>query len=131
MDKKLAEAIDKANARLNQERADKEAAISKKIQEEAPPINVRRYLDVSTANLTQAECEGMEQSELILTRSFEYGAWVYVGSSKPGQGQDIEAIRGDFPNLAAVMDVARKFECTWILFDCDGPEIDGLPVFDW
>lgn len=38
----------------------------------------------------------------------------------------------DLPNdLTNVLEFARKNDADWINIDCDGPEIETLPTYDW
>lgn len=33
--------------------------------------------------------------------------------------------------LATLLKIARASGCKWLRLDCDGPEMDGIPTFDW
>ena len=46
---------------------------------------------------------------------------------------DVGIIRAnDLPaEIHAALDVAKRENCEWIMWDCDGPCIDELPQFAW
>jgi hypothetical protein len=55
---------------------------------------------------------------------WEYGWMLYCG----GHGDEVPEM---FPELPAIFAKARAHGCEWVRFDCDGPEVEGLAVFDW
>jgi hypothetical protein len=85
---------------------------------------VRKYLDASTGNLPHDEFIEMENHTIV--RQHPYGSWVWV---RPAD--DMGNLPDEFPNLAAIMAVAREHDCSWINFDQDADPLDGMPLFDW
>lgn len=87
--------------------------------------NVRKFLDVSTSNLTKATAQRFEDGEgWHQSMSGEYGWLVYV----PEEGNT----RDDAPDdLKAVIAFAQQHACDYILFDRDADPVGGLPVYDW
>ena len=94
---------------------------------------VYKYLECSTAHLTQADCEALdEHPEGIVCYPYEEGAWVYVGGPHTSKGGvNIDKIEKMLPSLAACMRKARTLGCTDIKFDRDGEEHDDLPTYEW
>jgi hypothetical protein len=104
---------------------------------------VLRYLDLSTAHLTQREAEevcggpsgqyvmgDLDHSPRLIQH--EYGAWVHVPAiDETTDEQDHAALAATRPNLAACIVRARELGCTWINFDQDADTEPGLPTFDW
>jgi hypothetical protein len=100
---------------------------------------VYRYLDLSTAHLTEREA-----NELSLAYSFgdldhsprviphDYGAWVNVPDLDGAwDEQDTAALEKSRPNFAACIARARKLGCNWINFDADAEQDSDLPTFEW
>lgn len=90
--------------------------------------NVRKFLDVSTANLTEDEAALVGDTENIIYSVHSHGMWVWVA---PDDVHDKGIAERGYPNLVAVMKVARELDCPWINFDADAETLDGLPTFDW
>jgi len=98
---------------------------------------IGRYLDLSTAHLTQREaCSAAER----LARSgprvieHEYGLWVHVSQEDSESFEsDIQHLHADFPTLLAVIRYARALgaDVFWINFDADGARCEHLPVHEW
>lgn len=105
---------------------------------------VYRYLDFSTAHLTEREADelcgsgptgvyvmgDLDHSPRVVTH--EYGAWVHVPALDGAWGEeDQDALEKSRPNLAACLDRARELDCNWINFDQDAERDPDLPTFDW
>lgn len=96
---------------------------------------VFRYLDLSTAHLTEAEMCAVEADFPALDDAgprvivHEYGAWVNVAS-------DPEAVEPPdfaehYPNVIACLRRARELDCEWINFDRDAQADEALPTYNW
>lgn len=82
---------------------------------------LRLFLDCSTAHLSPAARAYIEAGKAIAS-STPYGWFVY-GNEEPDEHMP--------PDLKAVMDYTRLLGAEYVNFDCDAPEIDNLPTFDW
>lgn len=96
----------------------------------ANPSYVRRILDISTVHISQETGQLLDHwattekpRPAIVFNKDHYGWLVYVPSET-----NHEALPAD---LHACMDLARSHDCDWIMFDCDGVDIDELPVYEW
>ena len=50
-----------------------------------------------------------------------YGYFVVISEIDPGWPHD----------LVQILTWAKNQGCTWLMLDCDGPEMPELPVYDW
>lgn len=103
---------------------------------------VYRYLDLSTAHLTEREMNelsspfsfgDLDNSPRVIVH--EYGAWVNVPHHVEDGGswteEDTESLRTSRPNLLACIARAHDLDCSWINFDADAAIETDLPTFDW
>jgi len=61
--------------------------------------------------------------EEIICDQYEYGFRVWTGQ---------EFLRSDkIFNILNLTEIARKQGCKWLVLDRYGPQLEGLPVFDW
>jgi hypothetical protein len=98
---------------------------------------VYRYLDLSTAHLTEAEdaelrsrLADLEHSPRVIVH--DYGYWINVPDLDGSwDAEDTVALHKALPNLASCIDRARSYGCTWINFDRDAGQDATLPTFDW
>lgn len=94
---------------------------------EAPPVRdyvdleIARMLVLTTGHLTHETANKMTSLPTAIFEKSEYGFFCYVS-------EDTDELPTD---LEACIHYARSRSCEWLMFDCDGPIIDGLPVFDW
>ena len=104
-----------------------------------------KTLDCSTAHISKAtadrlmlqkslvdRADGDESPEylpLIVYDKDEYGWFIKV----PGKEDlDLSLVREELPgDLYLVLRYALESKCSWIVFDCDGADVEGLPKFDW
>jgi hypothetical protein len=97
---------------------------------------VYRYLDLSTAHLTEPEMEAVNARFADVDEStprvipHEYGAWVNVPDLRSMPDGD-DAIVANYPNVAAVIKRARALDCEWVNFDQDASHDDVLPTYEW
>ncbi len=91
---------------------------------------VHRYAVVSTGMMSLLDMKTMQFDARNPTPGspiiYEYpeGFWVYCAS----ESDDFE---GYSDNVKKIIEDARKQEITYIQFDRDGPQIEGLKVHDW
>ena len=88
---------------------------------QAPEI--AKMLTLSTGHLRESTREWIDAAAGTFASypKGDYG-WFMYASEAPGE---------DYPNeLIVCMNRARELGCEWIMFDVDGPELDGLVVFE-
>lgn len=93
--------------------------------------NIRKFLDISTGHLPPSERERIDDGEagpLAYPHPDGYGWFVYVPED-PDMWQDDEDDDA-MPALLACMKRARALGCDYILFDCDAPIDEELPVYN-
>lgn len=89
------------------------------------PAETATMLVLSTAHLRQSTCETWLREECSCAHEKQGVGWFVYVCEDPAQG-------GAAPNeLLAIFEFAREHGCLWIMFDCDGPQQDGLVVYDW
>lgn len=83
---------------------------------------IAKMLVLSTGHLTEDACNRY-LDDVDAYRKGEYGWFVYA----PGfQHFD------DVPlSLLDCLGYAQDLGCDWIMFDCDGPSVDGLTYYEW
>lgn len=72
--------------------------------------NVRKYLDVSTSNLTEEEANFRYDTENVIHTEHGFGAWVWV---PPDDEYDSGIRDRGYVNLVAVIKIARELGCPW------------------
>lgn len=87
----------------------------------------RSFLDLSTGHLTLETRRAMavtaNRSGYNITMANEFGWLCYL--SEDGAGAD--AFGADMNDC---IELAQALGCEFILFDCDGPQSDGLPYYE-
>lgn len=101
-------------------------------------VEIRRSLVLSTAHLREATDKAMEafadadattplDLDPVANLSYDavmYGYQVWVGT-------DTETPEGIPEEFTAIFALARKHQCTWVIFDCDAAIVDELPHWEW
>ena len=91
------------------------------------PDCIERLAVISTGHVSKATAAVLDAGGEELPMScyrLEYGWLVPAGPSAEA--------KPDVPSdLWAVMQLAKRSDCAWILFHCDGPMIDDLESFEW
>lgn len=86
---------------------------------------LRLFFDCSTAHLSPASRAYLTHrsacSEALIA-STPYGWFLWAGD------EPTDEVPAD---LAAIIVHARALDADYILFDCDAPQNDTLPTFDW
>lgn len=93
--------------------------------------DVRRFIVLSTGHVTEKTAKLLDDVPVdewpcLGGRYGQYGWFLYAHDENCGTGKD--AIPDD---LFAVMTWARKQGFEYLLLDCDGDEVEGLPIHDW
>lgn len=90
-------------------------------------LPIDKYMEVSTAHIQ----EGTNTFLRDATESLHSGISVYA---KGGYGYwvNVEPGRSDIPeDLAQLIDLANENNCMWLVLDCDGAIVEGLPTWNW
>lgn len=98
---------------------------------------IRQFLDLSTAHVSLAARVWLNEQAALNhedgahprcwhVASHVHGWWMHAGASD--EVTDMEGVPID---LWPVCTYARANDCYFILFDKDGDQIGGLPVYDW
>lgn len=88
---------------------------------------ITKMLVLSTAHLTEYACNQWlaESCPWACYEKAEIGYFMYAcDDTQPGEP-------GVPAEIAPIIAFARANGCDWVMFDCDAPEIEGLPVYDW
>lgn len=95
------------------------------------PLETHTFVVISTGHVSQDTARMLEQTPSIDWpcvggRYSQYGWFIYAHDVKEFVGT------GRIPDdLFAVMTWARNQGLEYLLLDCDGDQIEGLPAFDW
>lgn len=90
---------------------------------------IEKMLVTSTAHLTdeyKVERSGYIYIYIYIYIYYEmdgYGWLVYCCNEPDGSRLNEGA--------EVIMEIARSQGCTWVKFDSDGPELDGIQTYDW
>ncbi len=87
-------------------------------------IEIRRSLVLSSGHLTPEVATALAVGTFKMNETLEYGWSAYVGEDITDEDLDVTCINAAFA-------LARKHDCTWIVWDRDGPTIAELPSYDW
>lgn len=95
---------------------------------------IERILGACTSHLTRGEAF----TELsILNRSTlsrDEGFLIHTRLDEAAEPDQLERW-GEEKNISntakEVFKLARELNCEWVLFDRDGPELDGIGTYDW
>lgn len=92
-----------------------------------------KMLDISTAHIPKHTADALgdatsdKKPELFDAISYvhyhEYG-WIIHTS-------EVEAVRSQHPELAALIELAKRNGAEHLKLDCDAPKIEGLASFEW
>ena len=85
---------------------------------------IHKMLTLSTGHITKETSNllDIDEMETVVYRKDEYGWFVTCWDL------DDDTLPDD---LRACAEYAEKNECDWLCLDCDGPVVDGLPVYHW
>ena len=88
------------------------------------PREISKMLTLSTAHISAETGRMLEagDSPFVIAYGYEYGWFVPVTESACTCAEE---------SLTDCFKLAHDNDCTWIRFDCDGPEEVGLKTYDW
>lgn len=99
-------------------------------------LDITKMLTVSTAHVTESTFNRLtydgRANEIklpVYTKSIpededSFGLYVYLDPNCLKDGKIPE-------DLMSVIQLAQKNDCGIICLDCDGPEIEELPIYEW
>lgn len=87
-------------------------------------MEIRKSLVLSTAHLTPEIAAALDAGTFSVQISWEYGWEAYAGEDITDDDLDVSCINAAFA-------LAREHGCTWVVYDCDGPIVDALPIYSW
>jgi hypothetical protein len=95
----------------------------------------RKYLDLSTRHLPTHDANilnGEREHEAIPISVYptDNGWLVNVPPKDTVTDAELNEV-GFTTSFLCLLDLARKNECWWILFDCDSEAEPDLPTFEW
>lgn len=110
---------------------------------------IYKYLDLSTAHITQTDSHLLDQYSKMGDRSLElrfdlrlivrphpYGMWIHVPVGQEAK-EELTALAesltnaGFSPALMQIIIYAMSKDCYWINLDQDANEEEGLPTYEW
>lgn len=104
-------------------------AIANNLPEQDQTYEVNKELVVSTAHISEETNTALidpdgSLRDILATYDYEYGYRFFIGNED-------DKLKTNFPGLDALMKIARKQGCKWLVLDQDGPVYDWLEKFDW
>jgi hypothetical protein len=92
-------------------------------------LEIRRMLCVSTGHLPEALMAALHEHAGVVAWPTPYGAlmWVPDDPRESARADD----PGPAPEILRLQNLARQHGCDYVILDCDGPEVAGLPLWDW
>lgn len=115
----------------------KDAIAGKPKKDPTPEYEIQRYLVVSTGHISKMDSKGLDWEwsddnidlnhlHKLIVYKFEYGWILWI---------DTKLIFSDYkgysPAFKHLIKLAKKNKCQYLKIDRDGPEYDGLTLFDW
>lgn len=94
-------------------------------------MDITRCLTISTAHISSdtARKLSIEPDTNMLGLSVyekgEYGWWIYVGDNSAITSKDLP-----LDLLACICEAFTNY-CQWLCLDCDGEELESLPIYEW
>lgn len=98
-------------------------------------LYTNKVLDISTGHITENDNKLLTKDECpVSAYKFTYGFLVNVPHNIESVYKDTRkaiVVNGFSDAFQTVFELARKNQCDYIMFDCDGITYEDLPVFDW
>lgn len=99
-------------------------------------LEVMEVLVVSTAHLDEQEAQilnegGTITDELPSPMTWEYGWIFFIGGPTSSPDDTRYTLDGYSEGFKGVAQRAWDAGLEWVRFDSDGPELDGVPTYDW
>lgn len=105
-------------------------------------LSIDRMLDASTAHIRDTTAKELDQNlqdkegplwdALSYVAWHEYG-WIFFVPTAPDIAAGLMGPEFDkaYPELSAVLSFAAAQGVQYLKLDCDAPEIEALPTFNW
>ena len=69
---------------------------------------------------------------MIVFPEGEHSFWVNVSDPEDGVNSNEQILEAGYSaEFVALLALARRLKCNWLMLDRDGPVRDELPQFDW
>ena len=95
-------------------------------------MEISKMVTVSTCHISEETNNMLADKNNSLPISVydktDYGWFIYMPADKDNDADVLKALPTD---LAVLFMFARYNEVDVICLDCDGEEIDGLPIYNW
>ncbi len=85
-----------------------------------------RHIEENITNMLDTEPDTNRMGLSVYNKE-DYGWFIYI----PDYLHDKENMRDIPESLQNCLNFAMKNNCEWLCIDCDGPEYDDLPKYDW
>lgn len=94
------------------------------------PHEINKVIVFNTTHVSQQDYELL--STLPSCHSYDEGVFIHVPTDidYSVRVNDVNE-RGFSPEFLQLMEEAYKADCCWLQLDCDGPDYDHLPTFEW
>ena len=97
--------------------------------------DIAKILTISTAHITEETSDALNRDPhennlgLSVYNKSDYGWFIYISEMEK---ESLQREDTNMPaDLKACFELAIKNDCEWLCLDCDGPEYDELPTYDW
>lgn len=108
------------------------AALERIIDQSDDGYEIQRTLVVSTSHISQEDATYLEQASTwplsVVWLNYEYG-WIIYLFKKDDYFQEVT--QGAPQSIVSLMRLAIQLNCDWLRIDADGPEVPGLPTYEW
>ncbi|AUR93558.1 hypothetical protein NVP1187O_245 [Vibrio phage 1.187.O._10N.286.49.F1] len=98
-------------------------------------IEINKEMVLSTCHVQESTLNGCFAVDFLNAHNFsndENNVRLHVEICLTHNRDCIEGGEVDFPEeLINLLQIARSHRCKWLVLDCDGLEVAGLPTFDW
>ena len=91
-------------------------------------LEIQRHLVACTSHVTKDDTICLSEGECVVAHEYEEGYFVHVPEATC---DDELRDNGYSPAFLALLKLARENACDYLTLDRDGPEIEGLEIFEW
>lgn len=87
--------------------------------------HIQKLLVCSVGHIKLEDCDFLINSKYVLSVIQHRYGWIIRWDPGEYDEEDVP------PAIRAVLEHAESLGCSVVDLDSDGPELDGLPVYDW